>query len=133
MKEIDKIAFIYVKDGKILSTLSKGKDTYYIPGGKREENETDEETLIRECKEELTIEINKNTIKYYGTFQAQAHGKAEGIIVKMTCYMAGFNGNLQANSEIQEIRWLDYSNLNVKISPVDKLIFKDLYDKGLIK
>ncbi len=133
MKEIDKIAFIYVKDGKILSTLSKGKDTYYIPGGKREENETDEETLIRECKEELTIEINKNTIKYYGTFQAQAHGKAEGIIVKMTCYMADFNGNLQANSEIQEIRWLDYSNLNVKISPVDKLIFKDLYDKGLIK
>ena len=133
MKEIDKIAFIYVKDGKILSTLSKGKDTYYIPGGKREENETDEETLIRECKEELTIEINKNTIKYYGTFQAQAHGKAEGVIVKMTCYMADFNGNLQANSEIQEIRWLDYSNLNVKISPVDKLIFKDLYDKGLIK
>ncbi len=133
MKEIDKIAFIYVKDGKILSTLSKGKDTYYIPGGKREENETDEETLIRECKEELTIEINKNTIKYYGTFQAQAHGKAEGIIVKMTCYMADFNGNLQANSEIQEIRWLDYSNLNVKISPVDKLIFKDLYNKGLIK
>ena len=133
MKEIDKIAFIYVKDGKILSTLSKGKDTYYIPGGKREENETDEETLIRECKEELTIEINKDTIKYYGTFQAQAHGKAEGVIVKMTCYMAEFNGNLQANSEIQEIRWLDYSNLNVKISPVDKLIFKDLYNKGLIK
>ena len=128
MKEIDKIAFIYVKDGKILSTLSKGKDTYYIPGGKREENETDEETLTRECKEELTIEINKDTIKYYGTFQAQAHGKAEGVIVKMTCYMAEFNGNLQANSEIQEIRWLDYSNLNVKISPVDKLIFKDLYD-----
>ena len=51
----------------------------------------------------------------------------------MTCYMADFNGNLQANSEIQEIRWLDYSNLNVKISPVDKLIFKDLYNKGLIK
>ena len=59
MKEIDKIAFIYIKDSKILSTLSKGKDTYYIPGGKREENETDEETLIRECKEELTINIKK--------------------------------------------------------------------------
>lgn len=47
MKEIDKIAFLYLKDGKILSTLSKGKDTYYIPGGKRKGNETDEETLIR--------------------------------------------------------------------------------------
>lgn len=133
MKEIDKIAFLYLKDGKILSTLSKGKDTYYIPGGKREGNETDEETLVRECKEELTIDINKDTIKYYGTFEAQAHGKAEGILVKMTCYMADFDGELKADSEIQEIKWLDYSNLNVKISPVDTLIFKDLYDKGLIQ
>lgn len=133
MKEIDKIAFLYLKDGKILSTLSKGKDTYYIPGGKREGNETDEETLVRECKEELTIDINKDTIKYYGTFEAQAHGKAEGILVKMTCYMADFDGELKADSEVQEIKWLDYSNLDVKISPVDTLIFKDLYDKGLIQ
>ena len=133
MKKIDKIAFIYLKDGKILSTLSKGKDTYYIPGGKREGNETDEQTLIRECKEELTIDIRKETIKDYGTFEAQAHGKAEGILVRMTCYMAEFEGELKPDSEIQEILWLDYSNLNVKISPVDQLIFKDLYKKGLIK
>lgn len=133
MRIIDKIAFIYIRDGKILSTLSKGKDTYYIPGGKREEDETDEETLIRECKEELTIDIKKETIKYYGTFEAQAHGKAEGITVKMTCYMAEFDGELKPDSEIQEMIWLDYSNLNVKISPVDQLIFKDLFDKGLIK
>lgn len=131
MKEIDKIAFIYLKDKKILSTLSKGKDTYYIPGGKREGNETDEETLIRECKEELTIDIKKDTIKYYGTFEAQAHGKAEGIIVKMTCYLADFLGALEPSSEIKEIRWLEYKDLNI-ISPVDKLIFKDLYEKNLI-
>lgn len=131
MKEIDKIAYIYLKDGKILSTLSKGKDTYYIPGGKREGLEKDKETLIRECKEELTIDIIEDTIKYYGTFEAQAHGKAEGILVRMTCYMADFKGELTASSEIEEIRWLDYSNLDI-ISPVDKLIFKDLYDKGMI-
>lgn len=132
MKEIDKIAFIYLKDGKILSTLSKGKDTYYIPGGKREGVETDEETLIRECKEELTIDILKDTIKYYGTFEAQAHGKAEGVLVRMTCYMADFKGEVSVDSEIDEIKWLDYSNLDVEISPVDKIIFKDLYDKHLI-
>lgn len=33
MKEIDKIALLYVKD---LSTLSKGKDIYYLLGGKNE-------------------------------------------------------------------------------------------------
>ena len=131
MKKIDKIALIYIKDKKILSTLSKGKDTYYLPGGKREESESDEETLIRECKEELTIDINKNTIKYYGIFEAQAHGKAEGILVKMTCYTAEIDGKIQASSEIQEIKWLNYKDID-KISPVDKLIFNDLYKKGLI-
>ena len=132
MKEINKIAFIYIKDNKVLSSLSKGKDTYYIPGGKKENNETDEETLIRECKEELTIDIIKDTIKYYGTFEAQAHGKEDGILVKVTCYTAEFEGKITPSSEIGEVMWLDYTNLNVKISSVNKLILKDLYDKHLI-
>ena len=132
MKEIDKIALLYLKDGQILSTLSKGKDTYYLPGGKRELNETDEQTLIRECKEELTIDVKEDTIKYYGTFKAQAHGKAEGIIVKMTCYTAEFIGEIKPSSEIQEIRWLNYKDIDI-ISPVDKLIFNDLYEKGILE
>lgn len=132
MNKIDKIAFIYLKDGKILSSLSKGKDTYYIPGGKREINESDEEALIRECKEELDIDILKDSINYYGTFEAQAHGKSEGIIVTMTCYTADFNGNLKPSSEIAELKWLDYSHLDVKISPVDELIFEDLHNRHLI-
>ena len=53
MKEVDKIAFIEIKNGRILSTKSKGKSKYYIPGGKRELGETDEQTLVREIIEEL--------------------------------------------------------------------------------
>lgn len=48
MKEVDKVAFIEIQNGKILSTKSKGKTVYYIPGGKRELEETDEQTLVRE-------------------------------------------------------------------------------------
>ena len=71
MSKIDKVAFLYPVDGRILSTRSKGKDKFYIPGGKREGNETDMETLIREVKEELTVDILPDTVKYYGTFEAQ--------------------------------------------------------------
>ena len=49
----------------------------------------------------------------------------------MTCYLADFDGELKANSEIQEIRWLNYSDLD-KISPVDKLIFEDLHNNNFL-
>jgi len=131
MQIIDKIAFIHIVNGKILSTRSKGKDKYYIPGGKRENNETDIQTLVREIKEELTVEIIESSAKMYGVFEAQAHGKADGVIVKMTCYTADFLGDLRADSEIAEIVWLDFADIEM-VSPVDKLIFKDLHNKGLI-
>lgn len=131
MNYIDKVAFLYIKDRKILSTLSKGKDKYYIPGGKREGSETDIQTLVREVKEELTVDIIESSAKFYGIFEAQAHGKAEGVIVRMTCYTADFSGDFCADSEIAEVVWLTYADLD-KISPVDKLIFRELFDKGLI-
>ena len=131
MEIIDKIALIYIENGKILCTLVKGKTTYYLPGGKRDEGESDAETLIRECKEELTVDIKPETMEYYGTFKAQAHGKADGVIVKMTCYTAEFDGKLSPDSEVEELVWLDYNDLD-RISPVDKFIFEDLNQKGLI-
>ena len=131
MKLIDKIALIYVKDKRILCTLSKGKDIYYLPGGKREKDESDTDTLLRECKEELNVEIIKDTIRHYITFESQAHAKDEGILVKMTCYIADFNGDIKPSSEIESINWLNCNDLE-KISQVDKLIFDDLNKKGLI-
>ena len=132
MAVIDKVAFLYLQDGKILSTRSKGKDKYYIPGGKREAGETDIETLVREVKEELSVDIIESSAKLYGVFEAQAHGKAEGVIVKMTCYTAEFDGALKADSEIAEIVWLTTADIEA-VSPVDKLIFADLKQKGLLK
>lgn len=132
MKLIDKIAWLYMKDGFVLSTRSKGKDTFYFPGGKREGNETDLQTLQREIKEELCVDILPETAKLYGIFEAQAHGKAEGILVRMTCYTADFTGKLQPDNEIEEMTWFSSADAE-KSSPVDKLIFADLLEKGLIQ
>lgn len=131
MKTIDKIALIYLKNGKILTTLSKGKDTYYLPGGKREGSETDAETLIRELREELSIQILPATITPYGVFEAQAHGKAEGVLVRMSCYTAEFEGELKPANEIAELDWFTYKDKE-RTSAVDQIIFDDLKQKGLL-
>jgi 8-oxo-dGTP pyrophosphatase MutT (NUDIX family) len=132
MEIFDKLAFIYIKDKQILMTLSKGNDTYYIPGGKRELGESDLEALSREVMEELTVELVPESVKHYGTFEAQAHGKPLGTIVRMICYQADFNGELEPSSEIQDLAYYTYAQRDI-VGPVDQLIFDDLKVKGLIK
>jgi 8-oxo-dGTP diphosphatase len=130
-KIIDKIAFIHLVDGKILMSLSRGKDTWYIPGGKREAGESDEACLLREVEEELSVKIVPDSIKKYGVFEAQAHGHPHGLKVRMTCYMAEFNGGIKAAAEIEKIDFFPYSRKS-ESSAVDHLIFDDLKSKGLL-
>ena len=129
---IDKIAWIHTKDGKILSTLSKGKSVYYIPVGKREGNETDHETLVREVKEELDVDIVLDTVEYLGVYQAQSDGAAKGVQIKMTSYIGDYVGELKASSEIEQFEWLSMSDIK-KVSAVDKIIYLDLFSRGLIE
>lgn len=126
---IDKIAWIRLADGAVLSTRSRGKDAYYFPGGKRETGETDVETLVREIREELSVTIVPASARHLGTFEAQAHGHASGVTVRMTCYTASFEGELAPDNEIEEMVWLTYADRD-RVSPVDQLIFDHLRDAG---
>jgi 8-oxo-dGTP diphosphatase len=128
---IDKLAYVYIKNKKVLVSLSKGKNIWYIPGGKRELGESDEQTLIREVNEELGVDLIPQTIKYFHTFEAQAHGKPEGTFVKMTCYTGKFSKALTAANEIEKIDFFDYSQKHLT-APVDNLIFDYLKEKKLI-
>jgi len=132
MRIIDKIAWIEIKEQKILSARSKGKSIFYLPGGKREPGETDEETLIREIQEELDVSLLPDSLEFVGHFEAQAHGHAEGVMVSMRCYSGTFEGALKVSSEIEEMAWLDSSNMDI-ISPVDQIIFQWLKDRNQIK
>ena len=130
--KIDKIAWLELADGRILSTRSRGKDVYYLPGGKREPGESDVETLTREVEEELTVKIDPTTAVHEGTFTAQAHGHAAGVIVHMTCYSATCQGTPRASSEIEEVRWLTYQD-RALVSPVDQLIFDHLQETNRLR
>ena len=129
MTLIDKIAWIRLADGMILSTRSRGKDVYYLPGGKREPGETDLQTLVREVREERDVAIAPDSVSHVGTFEAQAHGHATGVTVRMTCYAADYQGTLSPSSEIAEFVWLSYADRD-RVSPVDQIIFDHLHGAG---
>ncbi|MEK7585562.1 MAG: NUDIX domain-containing protein [Patescibacteria group bacterium] len=131
MQIIDKLAWLYVKDRKVLFVRSRGKDIFYTVGGKREAGESDEQALIREVREEVGVAVLPQTIKYLNTFTDKAHGKEGEILVKLTCYAADFTGAIAPASEIEELAWLDSRRVE-KTSPTGTLVIHWLKEKGLI-
>lgn len=128
---IDKLALIDLRERRILAARSNGKDTYYLPGGKREAGESDHAALIREIKEELSVDLRPETLTYLGQFEAQAHGQPAGVVVRMTCYTAAYDGALAPAAEIAELAWLTYAD-KARTSLVTHLIFDWLQERELL-
>ena len=129
---IDKLALILVRDRKQLVARSAGKAAFFTPGGKREAGETDVEALMRECKEELTVDLVADTIKPFGVFEAQAFGKPAGTVVRMTCFTADYDGTLAASQEIEELRWITSACPEDDLSVTGRMILADLKAKDLV-
>ncbi|TQM33108.1 NUDIX hydrolase [Nocardia bhagyanarayanae] len=129
---IDTVAWVRIEDGRILCARPRGKDIFYIPGGKREGAETDLQTLVREIEEELTVALVPETVRHVGTYEAAVHGPVDGVTVRMSCYTADYRGTLTASSEIDEMAWFGYADRD-SVPPVDQLLFDDLAAAGLLR
>ncbi len=105
MDLIKSVAWLHVENGKVLCVRTKGKDKFYIPGGKIDQGENAENALIREISEELSITLSKETIIPAVKITAEAHGFT-GSKVEMQCFFATHAGSISINSEIEEIKWV---------------------------
>lgn len=110
MSGIDKLAWLHVRNGRVLAVRSHGRDLYYAPGGKREPGESDTQALVREIREELSVVLSAGTLVFAEEFRAQADGKPVGTEVRMRCYFGDYQGKLTTSGEIAEMRWLDHGD-----------------------
>ena len=78
-----------------------------FPGGKIEENETPEECLIRELKEEINVDVSKKCIAPIGF---SSHEYKNFHIVLMLYITRKWEGKFQAN-EKNIFKWVSYSEL----------------------
>ena len=129
---IETVAWVRVENGAILCTRSRGNDVFYIPGGKREAGETELDTLLREIKEELAVDLFPETVRHFGTYREQAHAQGDGVVVVMSCYTADYQGTPTASSEIEELDWLGYADRD-RVAPVDQLLFEVLRTRGQLR
>lgn len=101
---IDKVGGVILKDKKILvQRKNNGRSECIIPGGKREKNETDFETLKREFMEELSVSLL--SASFLGAYDDIAVFSNEAIHV--SAYLTEIKGKIKCNNEIKEAIWID--------------------------
>lgn len=134
MKKIDKVGGIILHDKNLLVVKKYTKDNrpeYIIPGGKREGNETDFETLKRELSEEIQVDLV--TIKSFGGFDDIA--VFENIPIHIEVYFSTIVGTPTCDSEIKELVWIDkdYEKKGIKLGSVlSKFVIPKLIEMGLM-
>ena len=74
------------KDGKIAMMHSKKYNYYKLPGGGMEPEESLEETLIREVREESGLVVKPETIKEFGYVRRIEKGRFEDIFIQDNYY-----------------------------------------------
>lgn len=123
-KTVRVVAAVIREDGKIFATArgyGEFKGLWEFPGGKIEDEETPQQALIREIKEELTATIKVGdlitTIEYdYPTFH-----------LSMDCFWAEIaEGKLQLK-EAEAAKWLERDEFDtVNWLPADRELIKKI-------
>lgn len=129
---VHKIAAIILKDKKFLTVKEQGLNILLTPGGKLEGDETAVETLRRELKEELNL--NLISMKPFGTFKDKVYQNGDDLLLET--YFTDIDGAPKPDSEIEKFFWVDsrFSDNEVRLSAaIEKHIIPKLLKMGLIE
>lgn len=131
---IDKVGGILLSDKRILVVGKKHtsiSQEYILPGGKREPGETDAETLKRELKEEISVDIT--SMDFFGEFEDIAIYENIPIIVK--AYIVTTNSKVIPQNEIKNYLWVDryYNENGIRLGSIlSEHIIPELIKLGLM-
>jgi len=116
MKEVS--AAIIIEDGKVLlARRAKGEKLagyWEFPGGKREEGETIDECLVREIREELSLDI-----EVVGEFDTSDY-KYPGGRIRLIGLLAEIQNGVISKTVHDLVEWIEISSvLDYQLAPAD--------------
>lgn len=93
-------------DGSLLTVRKHGTSRFMLPGGKPEPGEDARTAAVRECREEIGVELAPEALERLGTFRTAAANEP-GHEVVGTIFQHPAPGHVAPAAEIAELRWLD--------------------------
>jgi 8-oxo-dGTP pyrophosphatase MutT (NUDIX family) len=126
---IDKVGGIILNKGKMLVSRNDDKTVFFIPGGKREDGESDLDTLRREIMEELGV--NALYPMFYKELVTMSHDFTDRL--KIRSYFIDIDSEPTPNNEIAELLWIDRNNYSdFNLSDPLKVIVENLIKDGVL-
>jgi 8-oxo-dGTP diphosphatase len=107
MADIYKAGGIIIKGKKLLAVRAVGTKFFIDPGGKIEPGETAEQAVIRELKEEVSIDVSPADLEPFGDFTAEAANHPGKQVHMQVFIVKKWSGEIKAASEIEELCWLN--------------------------
>ena len=120
---VDVVAALVWKDGKIMicqrPTWKARALLWEFVGGKVENGESLEDALIRECKEEIGVEVK------VGDLYADVYHTYPDIDIHLFFFNCTLNGEEPKKLEHNDVRWVEPSTLtDYDFCPADKDLIK---------
>lgn len=127
MKTVKVVAAIIINNNRVLATqrgYGEFKDGWEFPGGKIEPEETPQEALVREIKEELDTEIE---VKDY--LQTVEYDYPE-FHLSMDCFFCRIKSGEVVLKEHEAAKWLTMETLDsVEWLPADKGLIEEIRNR----
>jgi len=130
MKTFVVTAALIPEDGRILVAQRRAGDSWgfrwEFPGGKLEEDESPDECLTRELREELGIQVQVKNLdqavfKRYDTFN-----------ILLLAYVCTIKDGVPTAIGCKDVKWVGEEELkNLKMPPADEHVRAELLQKGL--
>lgn len=106
-----KVGLALIRDRQLLLVRRHDDPWLILPGGKLIGDETDEQALDRECREELSCRIDRGSMRWLGEFTDElAEDHSRRVTVRL--YSASLIGKPTPSSEIEELTWYSLDSIS---------------------
>ena len=103
--KMETVGLLVVRDRKLLLAFSNNKQCFYLPGGKKDADETAEQALCREIAEELNVKLEEKNLKYHMHVSAPAYGEMNGTMMEQDCFFVDDAISPTASAEITKLKY----------------------------
>lgn len=126
MKIVNVVAAIIKRDDQILIAkrgYGEFKGMYEFPGGKIEKDETPEEALKREIKEEMEANIEVDS------FVCHVHYQYPDFTLEMDCYLCHLKDSHISLLEHLDAKWIHPDQEDILWVPADVQVIEEIRKK----